>query len=68
MTFGKGDHLPHRKQAAPPKAIRGRRTNKESRKQARKPKQALTMEEREDLQRILDKDVDVEEGDEVEGE
>jgi hypothetical protein len=33
MTFGKGDHRPHRKRAAPPKA-RGRRT-KELRKQAR---------------------------------
>jgi hypothetical protein len=33
MTFGKGDHLPCRKQAAPPKA-RGRRT-KELRKLAK---------------------------------
>jgi hypothetical protein len=33
MTFGKGDHQPHRKQAAPPKA-RGQQT-KELRKQAR---------------------------------
>ena len=40
MTFGKGTHLVLRKRAAPVKAIGGRRTSKESRKQARKPMQA----------------------------
>ena len=41
MTFGKGTQLvPDRKRAAPTKAIGGRRTSKESRKQARKPMQA----------------------------
>ena len=45
MTFGKGDHLPHRKRAAPPKA-RGRRS-KELRKLAKQAR-AQVQQARED--------------------
>jgi hypothetical protein len=44
MTFGQGKQLmPHRKRAAPPNAIGRRRTNKESRKQAKIMKRVMGM-------------------------